>query len=111
MDPTPAPWARHWKLRPDTIYLNHGSFGPPPGRATQARREGRGRPDEQPMVFFSRRPAPAWLAARERLAAFVHTAPANLAFVENATYAMNVVADSFPLAAGDEVLLSDHEYG
>ena len=53
----------------------------------------------------------AWLAAREQLASFVGTSAKNLIFVENATAGMNLVADSFPLAAGDEVLLNDHEYG
>src|SRR3954451_25055851 len=102
MDSPFGRWAHHWRLRPDTVYLNHGSFGPPPEPVIAARREWQRQLDEQPMDFFFRPHAPAWLAARERLAAFVHTAPANLAFVENATYAMNIVANSFPLAAGDE---------
>ena len=63
------------------------------------------------MDFFVREFEPAWLAARDRLAGFVDAAPGNLIFAENATVAMNIVADSFPLAAGDEVLLTDHEYG
>jgi isopenicillin-N epimerase len=63
------------------------------------------------MDFFVRDYEPAWLAARERLAAFVSTKPENLVFVENATAAMNAVANSFPLGQQDEVLLTDHEYG
>jgi len=104
-------WGRHWQLRGDTIYLNHGSFGPPPDIVRQARRDWIRRLDEQPMDFFVRQLEPALRAARAKLAEFVAASPADLIFVENATVGMNIVADSFPLAAGDEVLLTDHEYG
>ena len=63
------------------------------------------------MDFFVRQLEPAWRAARGKLAEFVAAEPANLIFVENATVGMNIVADSFPLQSGDEVLLTDHEYG
>lgn len=101
----------HWRLRPDTIYLNHGSFGPPPVRVQTARYEWQQALDSQPMDFYVRQLSPAWLAARERLASFLHTAADNLIFCENATAGMNVVARSFRLAPGDEVLLTNHEYG
>jgi isopenicillin-N epimerase len=106
-----TPWANQWRLRKDTIYLNHGSFGPPPEPVLAARREWQRRLDEQPMDFFVRQLTPAWLKARAKLAEFVGTAADNLVFVENATAGMNVVADSFALRPGDEVLLTDHEYG
>jgi len=101
----------HWSLRPGTTYLNHGSFGPPPLVVREARARWQARLDEQPMDFFVRQYEPAWFAARDGLARFVEANPANLIFVDNATAGMNVVADSFPLRAGDEVLLTDHEYG
>lgn len=104
-------WQHLWHIRPDTIYLNHGSFGPPPLVVQQARRDWQQRLDDQPMDFFVRQLEPAWFAVRDRLAKFVGTAAANLIFVDNATVGMNIVADSFPLAAGDEVLLTNHEYG
>ena len=106
-----APLKAEWNIRPDTIYLNHGSFGPPPRRVREARQTWQDRIDSQPMDFFVRELEPAWRAARRALARFVETAPENLIFVENATVGMNIVADSFPLEAGDEVLLTDHEYG
>ncbi len=102
---------RLWKLRPDTIYLNHGSFGPAPEPVLAAQRRWKAALDEQPMDFFTRLHEPAWRAARKHLAEWLGAAEDNLVFVENATHAMNVVADSFPLATGDEVLLNDHEYG
>jgi isopenicillin-N epimerase len=101
----------HWSLHPGTIYLNHGSFGLPPIAVREARQHWQDVMDSQPMDFFVRKFEPAWRGARDRLAAFVGAESGNLIFVENATVGMNIVADSFPLAAGDEVLLTDHEYG
>jgi isopenicillin-N epimerase len=65
----------------------------------------------QPMDFYLRQFEPAWLESRTRLAEFIGTSADNLAFVENATAGMNVVAATFPLRRHDEVLLTDHEYG
>ncbi len=103
-------WRGYWKLRDDTIYLNHGSFGPPPEPVRAARRKWIDQLDAQPMDFFVRRLEPELSAARDRLATFVGTTRENIVFVENATAAMNVVAASVSLDPGDEVLLTDHEY-
>ncbi len=103
-------WRSQWRLRDRTIYLNHGSFGPPPDPVREARRQWVDRLDTQPMDFFVRAFEPALFDARQRLAQFVGTEPNNLVFVENATAGMNVVAESFPLQKGDEVVLTDHEY-
>jgi isopenicillin-N epimerase len=100
-----------WNLRPGMIYLNHGSFGPPPRAVREARQQWQDALDSQPMNFFVRELEPNLRLARERVAQFVGTTADNLIFVENATVGMNIIADSFPLAAGDEVLLTDHEYG
>ncbi|MCC7475643.1 MAG: aminotransferase class V-fold PLP-dependent enzyme [Pirellulales bacterium] len=104
-------WREEWGIRPDTTYLNHGSFGPTPRRVRECQWQWQQKLASQPMDFFVRHLEPAWLAARERLARFVDTDAANLVFMENATAAMNVVAHSFPLGKNDEVLLTDHEYG
>jgi isopenicillin-N epimerase len=105
------PLKAEWDLRPGMIYLNHGSFGPPPRCVREARRQWQDAMDGQPMEFFVRQLEPALAGARQRLAAFVGTSAGNVIFIENATVGMNIVADSFSLAGGDEVLLTDHEYG
>src|SRR5262245_7978557 len=49
-----SPWS-HWKshflLAPGVIYLNHGSFGPPPRRVREARQKWQDAIDSQPMQF------------------------------------------------------------
>lgn len=106
-----ASFGRFWSLRPDTVYLNHGSFGPPPEPVRQARLKWINGLDTQPMDFFVRQLEPAWRAARDKLAQFINAPADSLIFAENATAGMNIVADSFQLHPGDEVLLTDHEYG
>lgn len=100
-----------WRVRTDTIYLNHGSFGFQPDCVRYARRRWSDQLNEQPMDFYLRHLEPAIQDARSALADFVGTSPANLAFTDNSTYAMNVVANSFQLEPGDEILINDHEYG
>ena len=104
-------FANEWLIRADTTYLNHGSFGPPPEFVRLARRRWIDRLDSQPMDFYVREYEDALWQARSATAQFVGTSGKNLIFVENATAGMNVVARSFPLSAGDEVLSNNHEYG
>ncbi|MDA7902753.1 aminotransferase class V-fold PLP-dependent enzyme [Mariniblastus sp.] len=103
--------AANWKLRSDTIYLNHGSFGLQPNLVRYNRRSWIDRLDEQPMDFYLRQMESALFEARTSIAEFIGTNPANLVLIDNATYAMNIVANSFSLNPGDEVLINDHEYG
>lgn len=104
-------YRQQWDLRPGVTYLNHGSFGPPPRPVQAERQRWQVELDRQPMDFFVRQYEPAWFAARRALADLVGADETNLVFAENATSAMNVVAHSVRLQPGDEVLLTDHEYG
>ena len=104
-------WRERWSLDPRVTYLNHGSFGPPPKPVRKAREDCQAALDANPMDFFVRRYDAAWHDARRRLAELVGGSDNRLVFVENATHAMNVLADSMPLKPGDEIVLTDHEYG
>jgi isopenicillin-N epimerase len=101
---------RHWPFDDDALFLNHGSFGACPRPVLEAQARLRERMESDPVRFFTRE-APALLAAaREALGAFLGADPDDLAFVRNATAALGSVLRSAPLRAGDEVLLTDHEY-
>jgi isopenicillin-N epimerase len=106
-----APWRNAWSLREDVVYLNHGSFGPAPNVVQAEQQRFAALCQSQPMDFFVRRYDELLWSVRERLGAFIGARPEDLVLVDNATMAMNVVANSVALAAGDEVLLNDHEYG
>ena len=103
--------ANLFPVRDDTIYLNHGSFGITARPVRAARDALRQQMDQQPMDYYVRQFEPLWNQAISQLGRFVNTNPQNLVFVENATFGMNTVADSFPLSPDDEVLSNNHEYG
>lgn len=105
------PLAAQWDLCPDSVYLNHGSFGPSPIVVQQARERWSRLCERQPMRFFCQQMEDELDRTAEVVAGFVGTSASRLALIDNATVAMNVVAASLDLQPGDEVLLTDHEYG
>ncbi|MFV0445467.1 MAG: aminotransferase class V-fold PLP-dependent enzyme [Planctomycetaceae bacterium] len=100
-----------WTFDPGMTYLNHGSFGPAPDVVRRAREQYSEELSREPMDFFIRRLEDRLDAAAERLGQFVGAAGSNLAFVPNATSAMNIVLASTKLKPGDEILFSNQEYG
>ena len=100
-----------WHLRPGVTYLNHGSFGPSPLVVQQAREAWSRRLEAEPMDFFVRTFEADLAAATTHLGSFVGAAEPDLLFVPNATVGMNLVAANLALRPGDEVLLTNHEYG
>ncbi|MCA8996207.1 MAG: aminotransferase class V-fold PLP-dependent enzyme [Planctomycetaceae bacterium] len=103
--------AQSWHLQDGVTYLNHGSFGPSPEPVLAARWEWIDRLESEPMDFLVRQLAGHLDAATDRLGKFVGCSGDNLIFVPNATAGMNIAATNIPLSEGDEVLLTDHEYG
>jgi isopenicillin-N epimerase len=65
----------------------------------------------EPMDFLIRRMEDNLDQAADRLGKFVGCEGCDLLFVDNATVGMNIVAANTALAAGDEVLACDQEYG
>jgi isopenicillin-N epimerase len=98
-------------LRPGVAFLNHGSFGACPRPVFAEYQRWQRLLEEEPVEFLGRRLDDLLAEARAPLGAFLGASPDDLVFVPNATYGMNIVAHSFPLAPGDEVLGNTHEYG
>jgi isopenicillin-N epimerase len=98
-------------LRPDVIFLNHGSFGACPRPVFEAYQSWQLELERQPVEFLGRRFGDLMREARESLAAYVGADADELVYVPNATTGLNIIARSLPLQEGDEVLSTDHEYG
>src|SRR6185369_16504794 len=73
-------------------------------------RRWRDRMEAQPVQFLARDLPGLLAAARGELGRFVGADPDDLAFVANATGAVNAVVRSLHFAPGDELLTDDHEY-
>ena len=106
-----SPFAEIWTLDPGVHYLNHGSFGACPRPVLEFQAEMRARIEREPVDFLHRQLGGRLTEARGALGAFVGAEPDGLAFVPNATYAVNASLRSWDLKPGDEVLTTDHAYG
>jgi isopenicillin-N epimerase len=109
-DLTTTSWRSLWSLDPDIEYLTHGTFGAAPIPVLLAQQELRARLERQPVQFLVRELEALLDDARAVLAQFVGADPDDLAFVTNATSAVNAVLRSLRFAPGDEILTTDHGY-
>lgn len=98
-------------IRRDVTYLNFGSYGacskPVFERYQQFQLE-----LEQEAVQFITVNGPAYLQeSRKALGQYLNAHEDDLVFVPNPSHAVNIIAKSFPLQPGDEVLATNVEYG
>lgn len=108
--PTPEALRQEFLLDDNVVFLNHGSFGACPKPVWEEYQAWQNQLERQPVEFF-RRHGELMGSARSSLAAYLNVAPQDVSYVVNATSGINVIARSFPLAPGDEILSTSLEYG
>lgn len=99
-----------WSLDPAVRHLNHGSFGAVPRSVQERQNALRATFDANPVRHFADLPRRVGLA-RVRLAAAVGADPGHAALVPNASAGASVVLANLPVAAGQEIVVTDHGYG
>ena len=97
-------------LAPDVLHLNHGSYGACPRAVLAAQDEVRARVERATTRYFVVDHAADAARARASAAAFVGADEDGFAFVANATTGVATVLANLRLAAGDELLTTDHAY-
>ncbi|UYV11477.1 MAG: aminotransferase class V-fold PLP-dependent enzyme [Phycisphaera sp.] len=112
--PSPGLLARHWIHEPGITFLNHGSFGGCPQAVLETQAAWRARLEGEPVRFFAEDLFGLIDWARANVARFIGCDADGLVFVPNATTgaatAIHSLIASGQAEAGDEVLLTDHEY-
>ncbi len=104
------PDASSWALDRDLAYLNHGSFGAAPVSVLAAQQGWRDALERNPTGFLVRQLPDLMDGVRAKLGAFLGADPAGLVFTDNSTAGLQTVIGQLKLAAGDEVLTTDHCY-
>lgn len=98
-------------LDPEIAYLNFGSFGACPRPIFEDYQRWQRELELEPAQFMNVT-GPRYLTqSREALAAFIHCDSDDLVYTTNPSYGVNIIAKSFPLQPGDEILSTDLEYG
>jgi isopenicillin-N epimerase len=100
----------HWLLEEGLTFLNHGSFGACPRAVLDEQARLRAELERNPVRFLWREIEGRIDAARGELARFLGADPGDVAFVPNATTAVNSVLRSLDLQPGDELISTDHGY-
>jgi isopenicillin-N epimerase len=100
-------------LDPETAYLNHGGFGAVPIPVFEERQRILREVEANPTAHFMRQLKDRLAEAIVPVAGALGVEAHELAFTTNATAGLNLIARSVmpTLRAGDEILLTDVEYG
>lgn len=92
-------------------FLNFGSFGATPKPVFDAYQSYQLALERNPVQFMSQTGQQLLAKSKEALAEYIHCDDMDIVMVTNPSYAVNTIARSLGLRAGDEVLATDLEYG
>lgn len=98
-------------LNPDITHLNHGSFGACAKPVFEDYQKWQLALERDTVDFYVRQSPELLQQSREALGKFIGCNADDVVYVMNPSYAMNIIAKSFPLEKGDEILATDLEYG
>jgi len=91
-------------------YFNNGSLGPSPITVREATTDFRRTLDEFPSKYMWGGWKDNVENVRSLAAELLNVSPEEIALIHNTTEGMNMIARSFDLKPGDEVILADHEH-
>ena len=98
-------------LNPNITFLNFGSFGACPKPIFEDWKKWQLEMESEPVQFITNTGFHYLKKSREALANYVHCHPDDIVFTPNPSYAINIIAKSLNLQAGEEILTTDLEYG
>jgi isopenicillin-N epimerase len=98
-------------LRDGITYLNFGAFGACAKPVFERYQQYQLEMEQEPVQFITVNGLQYLRQSREALADFLNCNGDDVVYVTNPSYGVNIVAKSFPLKEGDEVLTSNLEYG
>lgn len=98
-------------LRDDVTFLNFGSFGACPKPIFTRYQQYQLEYEAEPVQFVTVT-GPQYLAqSRKALSEYIGCNADDVVYLPNPSHAVNLIAKSFPLKEGDEVLATNIEYG
>ncbi|MBK9282938.1 MAG: aminotransferase class V-fold PLP-dependent enzyme [Sphingobacteriaceae bacterium] len=98
-------------INPNITYLNFGSFGACPKPIFEEYQKLQLELEKEPVEFITKTGLKLLQQAKKSLGDYIHCDEEDLIFVTNPSYAVNIIAKSFNLNPGDEVLATNIEYG
>jgi len=98
-------------LRDDITYLNFGSFGACARPVFERYQQYQLELEQEPVLFITSTGLQYLAQSRKALGEYINCDADDLVFMPNPSHAVNLIAKSFPLQPGDEVLATDIEYG
>jgi len=98
-------------LDPNITFLNHGSFGSCPRPVFQEYQKWQKKLEHQPVQFMTDKVYSALKESRIALSEFMGCNEDELVFFPNPTTATTNIIFNLDLKPGDEILMTNHEYG
>ena len=101
----------YFLLDPAVTFLNFGSYGACPRPIFEDYQKWQWELEREPVQFIATNGPKYLKRSREALGAFINCPADDVVFIPNPTHAVNIIAKSFDLKEGDEILSTNIEYG